>query len=154
MRSMLRRLSSSVLACSFLLLAGCGGGTDSSPPRAAVSGTVTLDSQPLKKGVVNFIPTGDTEGPMTTAPIEEGNYSLSEEFGPLVGTHRLEIESRDSGGVAMDDEKAIQRLKEQGVKRLEVVKVPAAYNKRSQLTASVEADTENQFDFQLKSKAK
>ncbi|MBD3674707.1 MAG: hypothetical protein HUJ26_14390 [Planctomycetaceae bacterium] len=89
---------------------------------------------------------------MTTAPIEEGAYSLSEELGPLVGTHRVEIESRDLGGVSMDDEQAIQRLKEQGVKRLEVVKVPVAYNKRSQLTATVEADTENQFDFQLSSK--
>lgn len=153
MRSMLGNFCSpTVLVCGFLLLAGCGGGADNSPPRAAVSGTVLLDDQPLKKGVVNFIPTGETKGPMTTAPVENGKYSLSEELGPLVGTHRVEIESRDSGGVAMDDEQAIQRLKQQGVKRLQVVKVPAAYNTRSQLTATIKAETENQFDFPLSSK--
>lgn len=142
------------IICGLLLLAGCGGNEGDSPPRAAVKGNVTLDGQPLKKGVVNFVPQGDTEGPMTTAPVEEGNYYLPEESGPIVGTHRVEIESRDLGGMALDDEQAIQRLKQQGVKRLEVVKIPIAYNKRSQLTATIEADTENKYDFQLSSKPK
>jgi len=152
--NMQRALRAMCVAWGVLLLIGCSGGGEGSPPRAAVKGTVTLDGQPLAKGVVNFVPQGETEGPMTTAPVEDGSYSLPEESGPLVGTHRVEIESRDLGGMAPDDEQAIQKLRQQGVKRLKVVKIPVAYNKRSQLTATVEADTENQFDFQLSSKPK
>ncbi len=40
------------------LAAGCSGGGDDLP-RESVSGTVTLDSQPLADGVIQFMPAGD-----------------------------------------------------------------------------------------------
>ena len=136
----------------FLLLAGCDGGSNDSQPRAAVQGTVLLDDVPLETGVINFIPTGATKGPMTTAPIQAGKFSLPDDLGPLVGTHRVEIESCDLGGLALDDESAIQRLKQQKVKHIKVIKIPAVYNRQSQLQADIQADADNQLGYRLTTK--
>jgi len=146
------KLWTTCVSSSLLLLVGCGGGSYDSPPRAAVGGTVLLDDVPLNAGVINYIPMGETEGPMTSAPIQSGEFSLPEELGPLVGTHRVEIESRDLGGLAPDDESAIQRLKQQGVKRVKVVNIPPAYNRQSTLQADIQADAENQLEYRLTTK--
>lgn len=130
---------------------GCGSGGEG-PPRAAVEGSVTLDDVPLKEGVVRFVPTGDTGGPKTTVPISEGQFKIDSASGPVVGEHRIEIESTDDGGYAMDDEQAIKQLREQGIKTIEVIRVPPKYNKRSQLVESVAADGPNTYSFELSSK--
>ena len=136
-----------VLSC---LLAGCSG--VEGPPRAPVSGTVSLDDTPLKEGVVRFVPSEGTEGPKTTVPVADGQFAVDERSGPIVGKHRIEIESTDTGGYAMDDENAIQELRESGTKRIEVVKVPPRYNSRSTLTEEVTADGPNQYKFDLVSR--
>ena len=135
-----------------VLLAGalCGcGGTDSELPRAAVRGTVQLDGAPLDEGVVRFVPDQGTRGPKTSVPVADGRFEVPDEFGPIVGTHRVEIESTDDGGYARDDEQAIARLMTQGRRRVHVVTVPLIYNTRSRLTAEVAAEGPNEFDFTL-----
>lgn len=141
-----------VFAIGFLLQAGCDGGSDDSPPRAAVQGEVLLDNQPLPKGIIRFVPTEETGGPKISATIESGSFSLAEESGPRVGTHRVEIESTDSGGLAMDDEQAIQKLREQGVRKIERIEIPQAYNKRSTLDAVIVEGKVNELRYELVSK--
>jgi hypothetical protein len=127
---------------------GCGGGEEPLP-RAAVSGTVTLDGQPLQEGVVRFVPIDNTAGPKTSVIVSQGKFSADAEQGPIVGKHRIEIESTDDGGYAMDDEQAIQKLRESGVTRIDVVRVPPNYNSHSTLTETVSADQPNVFQFNL-----
>jgi hypothetical protein len=61
-------VSASVL---FLAAAGCG------PNAARVSGTVTLDGQPLTTGNVSFHPDGDSGAPAYGQIDAQGRYSLS-----------------------------------------------------------------------------
>jgi hypothetical protein len=61
-------------ACAFALtacLAGCGR----SDGLTAVSGTVSYDGQPVKKGTVTFLP-ADGNGPTAAAVIADGKYSV------------------------------------------------------------------------------
>lgn len=54
-----------------VLLAGC-----SSEPSGSLSGTVTIDGQPLKKGTINLEPL-DGKSPTTGGPVQDGKYSVS-----------------------------------------------------------------------------
>jgi hypothetical protein len=49
-------------------LSGCGG-------TATVSGQVTVDGEPLKNGVISYVPADDSGAPATTA-IQDGKYEL------------------------------------------------------------------------------
>ena len=141
-----------MVLCTALLcvaMLGCGG-TGEAIPRAAVSGTVTLDGEPLPAGVVYFAPTGDTPGPRTGAPVADGAFALDARHGPPVGPHRVEVRSTDDGGLAFDDESAPQRLAATGTRRVARVAVPDLYTgDRSPLTATVTADGENHWNFPL-----
>lgn len=116
------------------LALGCNGG-DNGPELAEVMGKVTLDDQPLPNARVVFLP---EDGPASAAITNEsGEYELigkSGVKGGVPGTNRVEI-STDLDGTN-------DRAKE---------KVPAQYNVRSTLTATVETGSNN-FDFKLLSK--
>lgn len=133
-------------------LIGCGGDTVQLP-RAAVQGTVMLNGQPLTDAVIRFIPTGDTQGPATSISIVEGQFEADEQVGPIIGQHRIEIQSNDDGGFAFDDEQALERLK-QNPQRIRVQEIPDSYNTHSVLLETVEADAENKYKFELKSSTK
>lgn len=55
------------------LVAGCGG--PAGPARTPVTGTVTLDGQPLKQGEIRFDPV-DGKGPSDGAPIKDGAFTI------------------------------------------------------------------------------
>jgi hypothetical protein len=57
------------LGLGTLFLGGCGGG----PPTGTVSGTVTLDGQPLKTGTVTFV---TSENRQYHGTIQEGAYRV------------------------------------------------------------------------------
>jgi hypothetical protein len=52
------------------LLAGCG------PTTATVRGEVTVDGQPLEKGVISYVP-ADSNGVPVTAEVRNGKYELT-----------------------------------------------------------------------------
>ncbi|MEQ9406682.1 MAG: hypothetical protein RIK87_03110 [Fuerstiella sp.] len=131
---------------------GCGGSFDVLP-RAAVTGTVTLDGQPLESGTIRFVPAAPTGGPKTSTAIMNGWFDLPSDVGPVIGRHRVEIETPPAGEIAMDDEQALERLQRAGRKaRIDVVRIPAVYNSNSQLTADIAATEFNQLSFDLRSK--
>lgn len=144
------RLASACSVClAFVALAGCGSSNEF--PRAAVRGMVLLDGEPLPEGIIRFVPTGATKGPKSFAEIRVGMFKVDEQYGPIVGTHRIEIISTDDGGFPDDDEEAFKRMQEQGITKIDKITVPAAYNKRSQLTESVSPEGPNDFKFELSS---
>src|SRR5690242_8413844 len=53
-----------------LLFSGCEG-----KPSGSVTGSVTLDGQPVELGAISFIPV-DGQAPTTGGPIQNGQYSV------------------------------------------------------------------------------
>lgn len=131
-----------------LCLSGCGGGPaiPHFEGRAAVSGDVTLDGQPLPDGMIEFMPEGKGRGPRAMAAIKDGKYTLDEKHGPVAGPMRVEITvTHDDGEMPATDQPRKGFAKEA---------LPPRYNERSELRAVVKNENEgkNIFDFALKSR--
>lgn len=133
-----------------LCLSGCSG--EQGPQRIAVRGSVRFGAAPLANGQIRFIPTAPTTGPAAAAAIVDGQYAFTEEDGPVVGAHRIEIDSADRFDFEIDDEQAFAKFaetREARDRRRPVNPVPAIYNTSSTLTRTVEPDGEPVFDFVL-----
>jgi hypothetical protein len=82
-------LLASVIAA--VLATGCG-----SKDFAPVTGTVTLDGQPLPRGMVQFVPINDM--PTSTGEIgPDGKFRLktAERDGAYVGKHKVRLDARE-----------------------------------------------------------
>lgn len=133
-----------------LYLASCS--SDSGPQRIAVRGAVRLGNVPLANGQIRFIPTEDTTGPAAAASVVDGEYEFTSVDGPVVGTHRVEIESAEKFDFPVDDEQAFAKFAQSGKTRdrkRPLNPVPDIYNVKSTLTRTVAADSESVFDFEL-----
>lgn len=82
---------------------GCGTNVNL-PPRAKVTGQVTVDGQPLMRGIITFVPDNakGTRGPVAIGTIDsDGRYDLTTDRtgnqgdGAIVGFHRIRIEARE-----------------------------------------------------------
>lgn len=129
--------------CLGLMVAGVlGCGTGSSIEVVRVTGKVTLDDQPLEKGLIHFLPT-DGKGSSAACEIQQGEYQVDVQ----VGNKRIEVTSPKVIGKqkAYDtpDSPTMDILQE---------RIPAEYNVQSQLKASVSKDKKT-LDFPLKSKS-
>ena len=116
-------------ATCFLLLTVCGCGTSDRPPLAPVTGTVTLDGQPLASAAVTFRPAeGRASRGFTN---DQGHYELAyirDIRGAKVGSHTVTISTRR--------ETAPEET------------VPKIYNTETTLTREVESNS-NVIDFDL-----
>lgn len=131
-----------------VFMTGCGGSTGLE--RSSVHGKVTFDGKPLEKGLIAFLPTGDTKGPSSGAEIKNGEFSIPKETGPTPGPHRVEITAT----------KAVGRIEVQGVAGVTgglsgaqtadnmVMFIPEQYNTKSTLTYTVKSG-DNKEDFAL-----
>ncbi len=66
-----RTLRAAVAALVLAFVAGCGG-----PPEGTVSGTVTMDQEPLKDGLIRFEPNSPDARPVD-ATITDGKYTAT-----------------------------------------------------------------------------
>ena len=134
-------------------LAGCGG-EDDPWPRAAVSGRITLDGEPLASGTITFFPSGTTKGPAAGGEIIAGRFSIPAHEGPVVGTNRIEVRSVHKTGRMVASPSAVEAdgpaMEGMLVEEYADV-VPKRYNTYSELERTIEPDIENQFDFRLES---
>ena len=64
-----------VCALALATMAGCGSG-GSDKPTARLEGAVTLDSQPIAKGTIDFLPQQKGQATPVTARITEGRYQI------------------------------------------------------------------------------
>ena len=129
-----RLLQTTLLPAALLMFAGCGG---SNADLSSVTGTITLDGEPLSDAFVVFAPVngGTTAYGRTDS---SGYYEMmftDDEMGAWIGVNRVEISTGDVGAA------------EEGGTR---EKVPVTYNAETTLTADVQPGG-NTFDFQLKS---
>jgi hypothetical protein len=126
---------------------GCFGSADDLP-REGVSGTVTLDGQPLANGTIQFSPT--TEGGGPTAPsgggakIEDGQFSIPRASGLVAGNYKTSISSAGK----RDRTKPAVPGKPAGLaKEL----VPAKYNAKTTLTAEIKKGGSYDLKYDLQS---
>jgi hypothetical protein len=131
-----------------VLAAGCGSGEEP-PPRVPVTGDVTLNGEPLKSGVIRFIPDAATTGPAAMATINDGQYVLTDEDGPIFGHHRVEIEATNYLGFELDDEQAYAAYATAGGAPIGNNPIPANYNRQTTLAAEVTSEDGHEFDYDL-----
>lgn len=125
-----------------LLLAGCGG-VDDRPTLGSVTGTVTMDGQPLPNVWVMFNPTAGRTAMARTD--ENGEYELQYlegTEGANLGTHSVVIQT-----YAEDELYELQEASGKPVKE----PIPARYNSKTMLKAEVK-EGNNVIDFPLESK--
>lgn len=143
----IRTLPVGAALCWALAVVGCGNG-HSQFERAHVAGFVSIDGVPLKSGEIRFIPTAKTKGPAAVAIVTDGAYELGTAEGPIIGSHRVEIESSAPDG---DDDQVFAAKMARGEKPLDRAPIPPVYNRQSILTTEVSKDGNLQLDFPLNS---
>ena len=137
---------------SWLVLAGCclcaGCGGKSTIERVAVSGQVTLDGEPLPYGSILFTPAGTNSGPKAGGVIENGQFAIDADQGPVAGELSVEIRApKLPPGQQLPDD-AMQRLH---VIAASPEALPARYNAKSELLVTATVDSQNRFEFALTS---
>lgn len=134
----MRLFNSVTLVCVSLLLVGC----QKTDPlnRQAVSGKITLDDQPLQAGTIEFSPV--ESGTMSGALIEDGVFSISAEKGLSPGAYIVRISAANA------DDEPVDLPGESNKIAPELI--PAKYNSESELTFTVQPDSENTFDVDIK----
>ncbi len=124
------------------ILAGCGGSGDGLP-REPISGKVSLNGQPIEKGMITFVLKNAPE-PVVTALIEKGEFQLPRAEGPIAGSHGVSIWAKGPTGKTVknpdDPEQTVPEMKDL---------VPPQYNLNSTLTADVKTSDANTFTFDL-----
>ncbi len=131
-------------ACLFAFAVGCGSGGDT-PPLGQVTGTVTLNGEPLDGATVEFQP--DNGRPSIGMTDAEGQYSLlfrADTPGALVGTHTVRITSQRGRSGGEGGEPVVKARPET---------VPREYNDGSSLSVEV-TEGSNTHDFELEGKRK
>lgn len=139
------------MVCMVCMATGCG---KTSIPSYPVSGTVTLDGQPLEGATVMFVPkAGPPHGAVTDA---SGGFSIAGKPGVPAGPCKIMITKPAAAGAAAlsnPTPEDLQRMAERaGPPKPEKSPVPEKYGRTetSGLTAEVTTDaSKNVFTFQL-----
>tara|TARA_R110002095_G_scaffold175471_3_gene152950 strand:+ start:30014 stop:30397 length:384 start_codon:yes stop_codon:yes gene_type:complete len=124
-----------------VLLAGCGSGVDR-PSTAKAEGTVRFENQPLAGASVSFIPkSGRPASGFTDASGHFVLRTFEAADGAIPGEHTVMISKVAADTKKQGDMYATQKSA-----------IPEKYAdlKKSGLNATVNADGENKFDFDLK----
>jgi hypothetical protein len=130
---------------ALVLAAMIGCGSSDRLNRQAISGTVTLDGQPISTGAILFEPATQESGTAVGATIRQGSFAVSRVDGAVPGLYHVRIYS-SSGKQAPPAKGQTDRTPRPMVERL-----PAHYNARSELRAEVVAHRANRYRFVLDS---
>ncbi len=133
------------IALSLALFAtGCGGAATDGPERADVKGTVTLDGQPLNGATITFMP-ADNKGRVSGGTIENGNFSITGEFGATLGVQTVRINWQKPTGKKVKDEDSGNEFD------VTEEAIPAKYNTQSQEKVTIKSGP-NEYKLDVKTK--
>lgn len=149
---MMNRIFVKLLGLGLLMLfhVGCSSRGDQ-PELGTVTGTITLDSEPLAGVAVVFQP--DNGRPSRGMTDSQGKYELTyirQTKGAKVGPHRVEIAPSEEGEVEEAEANAGEEPEASAKPKSGKRAVPARYNVKSELKADVKSGA-NTFDFALES---
>jgi hypothetical protein len=111
--------------------------------RQAISGSVTLDGQPLSSGAILFEPATQETGTAVGATIRHGNFAISSREGPVPGSYRVRVYS--SSGIQAPPAKG----QSDRTPRPMVERLPARYNTQTELLEKVIGRHVNRYRFDL-----
>jgi hypothetical protein len=138
-----------VFVFAFLLwtVGGCGPASD----RAAVKGKVTIDGAPLPEGVIEFVPLDKQKGQPGGSAIENGQYAIAAEKGLASGDYLVQIRADRPTGKKVWDGMGDERwpASKKNYVNLTESYLPARYNDRSALKATIELGKVNVHDYDL-----
>ena len=136
------------LTAASLASAGCAGSADDLP-REAVSGTVTLDGEPLASGAIQFFPATNAGGIAVSggSPVEGGRFWIARENGLVPGRYNVAIN-------AAEPESHDRRTKGAVRKGFAPIKdlIPAKYNAKTTLKVEIDKGGSDSLKFDLQSK--
>jgi hypothetical protein len=124
-------------------LFGCGS-TDGLN-RQAISGSVTLDGQPISIGAILFEPATQESGTAVGATIRQGNFTISRRDGPVPGSYRVRVYA--SSGIQAPPAKG----QTDHTPRPMVERIPARYNTETELLERVLSGHVNRYRLDLSS---
>jgi hypothetical protein len=130
-----------------LAIATCFGCGKKGPRRAAVSGHVTLDGQPIEEGQIQFLPVEGTVGPETGDIITKGQYDIPQQHGAVVGKSRVELRASKKTGRKIQDPTGRPGVLTDEYKEM----FPPTSNTSSTLTRDIK-DEPNNLDFDIRTK--
>jgi hypothetical protein len=113
--------------------------------RQAISGSVTLDGQPISLGAILFEPATQESGTAVGATIRQGGFAISRREGPVPGSYRVRLYS-SSGVQASPAKGQTDRTPRPMVERL-----PARYNTQTEIVETVLSGHVNRYRFNLSS---
>jgi hypothetical protein len=137
--SFLRPAALAFLAALLTIGAGC----QRDPKRAAVSGQVLIDKEPLMEGSISFFPIEGTEGPEVGDIIKDGHYAIPRNRGVIVGKNKVVIRGFRNSGKKIPDLVDKNKMVDERVKA-----VGAEFNDKTNLTRDIQ-EGQNTLDFDL-----
>lgn len=141
------RLLSVIFLCLVVVfpLAGCRK-QQNPDGRQDVTGKITLNGKPLKNGTINFSDKSPENAGGAGGLISQGSFTLTGEYGIKPGTYSVKIYAardydRATGEVATD-QTPMGNL-------VPIDIIPAEFNKKSQMTFTVEEGKKNVFNLDI-----
>lgn len=128
---------------AIVMIIGCSK-KNTGPNRATIGGRISYNGQPLDKGVIEFVPTGETKGPSSGGAIENGKYNITEK-GPTPGLHKVLIRA------TRKTVKMVDAGLQTGGTKVEATEqyIPPQYNSRTTLEVNIKSGSNKQ-DFDSK----
>ncbi len=137
-----------LLLIAGLTVPGCSASGDGLP-REAVTGTVTLDGQPLAEGLIQFAPADPVSGAVGGgSTIKSGRFTISRDYGLIPGRYNVSISAPDRGGGKGKPQSPGGGGRSALAKEL----IPAKYNAQSDLKAEIKQGVSNDLTFTLTTK--
>jgi hypothetical protein len=144
--SLMKVQSSLIIVLLTSIVAGCSSEGDGLP-REAIEVEAKIDSKPLERAFVQFVPVNSAgEATHVGGILENGQLSITKEQGPVPGDYLVSI---TSGVIESNVDK--NALPGEGTKPRKDT-IPAKYNLNTELKATVSKGGPNVFAFELSSK--
>lgn len=131
------------IAVGPLVALGCGP-TDGLN-RKSISGDVTLDGIPIRKGAILLEPVSETVGTAVGATIRQGSFSIPRREGPVPGMYLVRIYASSGQQAPLLDGQSENKP------RPMLEQIPAHYNEQTKLQVEVSDKGRNRFPFELRS---
>lgn len=139
------------ICCLLSIFVGCSDSADDQPDLGLVTGTITLDGQPVDAAIVTFRPQkGRPSSGTTDAAGKYELFYIRDTTGAAIGTHQVSISKMIDKGInqSKSGAKPTPEDLQSGNQQETIAK---KYNTNSTLTADVKQGT-NEVDFKLTSK--